>query len=154
MITDLLPFVKDLDVEKFADRSLLFKLKEEYFQNQFIPASLISDGTVNITALITALYFDENPLTIIEEPERNIHPHLIFKVMDMMREASQEKQVIVTTHSVEVVNHSDLKDILLAFRNKEGFSVISRPHEKKEIKIFLENEMGIEELYMQSLLEV
>jgi len=64
-------------VEKFADKSLLFKLKESYNKKQYLPASLISDGTISITALIIALFFEKRPLTIIEDPERNIHPYLI-----------------------------------------------------------------------------
>ena len=149
---DLLPFIDDLDVEKFADKSLLFKLREIYSEKQYLPASLISDGTINITALIIALYFEKKPLTIIEEPERNIHPSLISRVVEMMKEASQNKQVIVTTHNPEMVRHADLESILVISRNKEDLSTISRPSEKEEVKIFLENAMGIEELYVQNLL--
>jgi predicted ATPase len=153
LVKDLLPFIDDLDVEKFADKSLLFKLREKYFKKQYLPASLISDGTINITALIIALYFEENPLTIIEEPERNIHPYLISKVVSMMKDASEKKQVIVTTHNPEIVKYAELKNILLVSRNKEGFSIISQPSEKEELKIFLGNQIGIEDLYVQSLLE-
>lgn len=154
LINELLPFVDDLDVEKFADKSLLFKLREKYFEKQYLPASLISDGTINITALIIALYFEEKSLTMIEEPERNIHPYLISKVVDMVKDASQEKQIIITTHNSEIVKHADLESILLISRDKEGFSTISRPTDKKEVKMFLKNEIGIEELYVQNLLEV
>lgn len=152
LIKDLLPFVDDLATDKFADRSLLFKLRENYFKDTYFPASFISDGTVNIAALLVALYFEEKGISIIEEPERNIHPNLISKVMDMMQDASKNKQIIVTTHSPEVVKHVHLKDILLVSRDKDGFSRISRPGEKKEVKIFLKNEMGIDELYVQNLL--
>ena len=151
LVKDLLPFVENLDVEKFADKSLLFKLQETYFKNQYLPASLISDGTINITALIIALYFEKKPLVIIEEPERNIHPYLISKVVDMMKDASQKKQIIVTTHNPEIVKHAGLDNILLVSRDKNGFSKISRPRDKEEIRTFLEH-IGIEELYVQNLL--
>lgn len=154
LVKDLLPFIGNLDVEKFADKSLLFKLQETYFKNQYLPASLISDGTINITALIVALYFEKKPLTIIEEPERNIHPYLISKVVDMMKDASQKKQIVVTTHNPEVVKYAGLDNILLISRDKEGFSTVSRPVDKKEVKTFLKNEIGIEELYVQNLLGV
>jgi len=154
LVKDLLPFIGELDVEKFADKSLLFKLQETYFENQYLPASLISDGTINITALIIALYFKEKQLTtIIEEPERNIHPHLISKVVEMMKDASQRKQIIVTTHNPEIVKNAGLKNILLVSRDKKGTSSISRPTDKKEVKTFLKNEIGIEDLYVQNLLE-
>jgi predicted ATPase len=153
LIKDLLPFVDDLATDKFADRSLLFKLRESYFPHVYFPASFISDGTVNISALLIALYFEEKGLCIIEEPERNLHPHLISKVMDMMKDASKNKQIIITTHNPEVVKHTDIENILLVSRDKEGFSTISRPSKKKEVRIFLKNQMGLDELYIQNLLE-
>lgn len=71
-----------------------------------------------------------------------------------MKDASREKQIIVTTHNPEIVKHADLKDILLISRNKEGFSTISKPGEKEDVKTFLKNEIGVEELYVQNLLEM
>lgn len=153
LIKELLPFIEDLDIEKFADKSLLFKLKETYFKDQYLPASLISDGTINITALIVALYFEMKKLSIIEEPERNIHPYLISKIVNMMKEASEKKQIIVTTHNPEIVKHAGLENLLLIHRDEKGFSRISRPSDKEQVKVFLENDIGIEELYVQNLLE-
>jgi predicted ATPase len=152
LIRDLLPFLDDVGVEKFMDKSLLLRSRETYAQT-YLPASLLSDGTMNVIALILALYFEEKPLIIIEEPERNIHPFLISRVMDMMKEVSDKKQIIVTTHNPEIVKYADLEDILLISREKDGLSIISRPDEKKRIKTFLENEIGIEDLYIQNLLE-
>lgn len=149
---DLLPFVTGFGIEKFADKSLLFSLSETYAENQYLPASLISDGTINVTALIAALYFEKKPVAIIEEPERNIHPSLISKVVAMMKDASKKKQVIVTTHNPEVVRHADIGDVLLVSRNGEGFSTISRPSENKDVQAFLQNEMGLEELFVENLL--
>ena len=154
LLKDLLPFIDNIGVEKFADKSLLFKLQEKYFKNQYLPASLISDGTINITALIVALYFERKPMTIIEEPERNIHPYLISKVVDMLKDASRKKQIIVTTHNPEIVKYAGLENILLVSRNQDGFSLISKPTDKDEVKIFLKNEIGIEELYVQNLLGI
>ncbi|MDP3103025.1 MAG: AAA family ATPase [Candidatus Methanoperedens sp.] len=154
LVRDVLPFVEEIGVEKLADRSLIFKLREIYSENQYLPASFLSDGTIYITALIIALYFDSKPIIIIEEPERNIHPYLISRLINMMKEVSEEKQIIITTHNPEVIKHAGLENIYLVSRDKEGFSTISKPSEKEEIKIFLENEMGIEDLYVQNLLEI
>ena len=155
LIKDLLPFIEGITVEKLTDKSLLASLKEVYYGETLLPAFLMSDGTINITALIIALYFEKKPLIVIEEPERNIHPYLISKVIDMMNDVSerQKKQIIVTTHNPEVVRYTGIENILLVHRDDKGFSQISRPAEKEEVKIFLENKMGIEELYVQNLLE-
>lgn len=154
LFRDLLPFLRDVGVEKVADKSVFFKLEEKYAEETDIPASLISDGTINMAALIVALYFQQKRLSIIEEPERNIHPHLISKVMTMFREASQKKQIIATTHNPEMVKQADLEHILLVTRDEEGFSKITKPADSDQIKIFLENEMGLDDLFVQNLLEV
>jgi len=152
LVKDLLPFVKEVGTEKFAEKSLMITLQEDYYADENLRADLLSDGTVNITALIVALYFEEKDVVIIEEPERNIHPHLISRLIEMMKEASKKKQIIVTTHSPEVVKHAGLDNLLLISRDNNGFSHISRPGEKKEVKVFLENELGLDELYIQDLL--
>lgn len=154
LIKDLLPFVDKIDVEKFADKSLLFKLKEIFHKKQYLPASLVSDGTINITALIVSLYFEKKPLTIIEEPERNIHPSLISKMVEMMKDASQNKQIIVTTHNPQMVKHAGLENILLISRDKDGYSTIHRPSDREAIKTFLKKEMELDDLYVQNLLEL
>lgn len=152
LMEDILPFIGQIKVEKFSDKSFLFKLKETY-SKKYLPASLISDGTINITALIIAMYFEKNQLAIIEEPERNIHPHLISKLVSMMKDSSQNKQIIVTTHNPELIKYADLDDILLVRRDDNGFSVITKPYQKENVRIFLENDLGIENLFVQNLLE-
>lgn len=154
LLKDALPFVDHVKVDRFADRSLLIVLKERYSDQSYLPASFLSDGTIHLTALILALYFDKAPVVIIEEPERNIHPHLISKVVGMMKDASHQKQIIATTHNPEVVKNADLEDLLLVHRDEEGFSRISRPAESEELKVFLENDLGVDELYVQDLLGV
>ena len=151
---DLLPFLRGVDVEKVADKSIFFKLQEKYAEKADLPAFLISDGTINMMALIIALYFQQKRLSIIEEPERNIHPHLISKVMTMFREASEKKQIIATTHNPEMVKQADLEHILLVKRDGRGFSTITKPADSEQIRIFLENEMGLDDLLVQNLLEV
>ncbi|MCU0631418.1 MAG: AAA family ATPase [Methanolinea sp.] len=152
LLRDVLPFVDDVAVEKFMDMSMFLKLREIYSKEKYLPASMISDGTINICALLIALYFEERPVTIIEEPERNIHPYLISRLVEMLKDASRSKQVIVTTHNPEMVKHVDIQDILLISRDSEGFSRLTRPANKKEIREFLEDEIGIEELFIQNLL--
>jgi predicted ATPase len=70
----------------------------------------------------------------------------------MMKDASKGKQIIVTTHNPEVVRHADIRDVLLVSRDGEGFSAISRPSENKGVQVFLQNEMGLEELFVENLL--
>lgn len=152
-VRDLLPFIEEIGVDAIADRSLLATVKEEYTAGVAVPSFLVSDGTINLTALVVILYFEEKPVIIIEEPERNIHPYLIAKLVTMMQDVACHlgRQVIVTTHHPEVVKYGGMENILLLRRDREGYSAISRPSERVELEVFLES-MGIDELYVQNLL--
>ena len=153
LLTDLLPFVKDLRVERLGDRSLVTSLKETYAGKKMLPALLLSDGTMIMIALIIALYFDNRSPLIFEEPGRNIHPHLISRLIEMMKEVAdrQQRQIIITTHHPEIVKYAGPEYVILLQRDKKGHSIFSRPQENEEIQAFLE-EMGIEDLYVQDLL--
>ena len=154
LMENILPFVSFVGTETLLDRSIMLTQKEHYFPEQSIPATLVSDGTINVTALITALYFQANPLMIIEEPERNVHPSLASRIADMLKDASSNKRIIVTTHSTELIRHVDIKNILLIRRDKMGYSEVTRPTDHDDIKVFLKNEMDIGELYVQNMLDV
>ena len=154
LVTYPLPFVEDLSVEQgYIDKAFLLNLREKYSE-RFLPAKLISGGTINVIALVVALYFEKQPLAIFEEPERGIHPYLISEVIDMMRDASENKQIIVTTHNPEMIRYAEKKDILLISRDEEGFSDICKPSEKERVKTFLKNGLRMEDLYVDSFLEM
>lgn len=63
-----------------------------------------SDGTLRLLALFTAL-FQRPPRTLIgiEEPELNIHPGALAVLRDAMQLACRESQILVTTHSPELL---------------------------------------------------
>ncbi|MDK2973826.1 MAG: hypothetical protein PWP08_197 [Methanofollis sp.] len=151
-VRELLPFIHEIGVEQITDRALIATLKEEY-SGAAVPSFLVSDGTINLTALIALLYFEDKPVVIIEEPERNIHPHLIAKLVSMMQDVAAHlgRQILVTTHHPEVVKYGGMGNILLLKRDPEGYSVVTRPAERRELDVFLET-MGIDELYVQDLL--
>jgi len=151
-IQDLLPFIEKIDVKSFFDKSLIFRLKEKRNKTDFLPASELSDGTINIIALIIALYHERVPFIIIEEPERNIHPFLISKIVEMVKESSKRKQVILTTHSPEILKYAGMNHIYFISRDEKFFSTVFKPAEKEEVKSFLELDIGIDELYIDNLL--
>lgn len=150
----LLPFVEDVDVDRFAGESLLVKLQESYAEDTYLPASLLSGGTIKVVALLIALYFDDRPVVAFEEPATSLHPKLISQLMQMMREASEEKQIFLTTHNPEVIKHVGLDNIYLVSRDEEGFSQIRKPSDSEVVRHFLENELGIDDLFVDDLLSL
>jgi hypothetical protein len=70
----------------------------------------------------------------------------------MMKDASTNKQIILSTHNPEIVKYAGTEYLNFVSRDSEGFSKIIKAQEIGEIRTFLENEIGIEELYVQNLL--
>src|SRR5205085_8350333 len=65
-----------------------------------IPATRLSDGTLRYLCLLAILQDPEPPpLICIEEPELGLHPDILPKLADLLRDASERTQLIVTTHS-------------------------------------------------------
>ncbi len=151
LLKDIMPFIDDIGTEKI-DKSIFFKIKDHYSGDAYLPSSFISDGTLNIIALIVALYFEKSGLMIIEEPERSIHPHLINKVVSMMKEVAEHRQIFLTTHHPDMVRLADIDNIWFSSRDPNGFSTICRPLDQEATRILLKNELGIEDLFAQNLL--
>ena len=81
--------------------------KEHYFD-----AAVESDGTLRILALLAALYQKRRPsLTIIEEPELHLHPGAMGVLVEVLREASERGQVLVTTQSADLMNELESDEL-------------------------------------------
>lgn len=115
----LIPGVTDLDVYS-AGGYLVVKLKHDSGQRgTWIDLSQESDGTVRLLGLLTALYQTRSlPLMGIEEPELTVHPGAMAQLADLLNEASRRSQVIVTTHS------PDLIDCLTDYRTVESLRIV------------------------------
>jgi predicted ATPase len=153
LLKNVLPFVSNIKVERYLDRYLNILINEKYVDGRDIPSYFLSDGTVFIIDMIISLYFEDKPMAVFEEAGRRIHPHMISKMIDMMREVSEEKQIIVSTHNPEIVKYAGAENVILVSRDQNGCSTLSRPSDKEEIKKFMANEIGIEELFVQNLLK-
>lgn len=75
----------------------------------------MSDGTLRAFGVLLALFQcidrpenDPIPLVGIEEPESTLHPAAVGVLFDALHEASHFTQVLVTTHSVELLDIKDL----------------------------------------------
>ena len=65
----------------------------------------MSDGTLRVLGLITAVFQRPAPsLLVIEEPEASMHAGAIGSILDVLRIASRSMQVVVTTHSPDILD--------------------------------------------------
>lgn len=86
-----------------------------------IPATRLSDGTLRYLCLLAILLHPEPPpLVAIEEPELGLHPDLIPHVADLLRQASERTQLVVTTHSRTLVDAFTDEAASIVVCGKEG----------------------------------
>ena len=78
--------------------------------NVRIPGARLSDGTLRYLSLLAILLHPSPPpLICIEEPELGLHPDIMPTIAELLRDASQRTQLVVTTHSDALV--SALSDV-------------------------------------------
>jgi predicted ATPase len=112
----------------------------------------ISDGTVRLLALlIIATWSAQNAtLVIIEEPEIGLHPHLSKAITDLLREASQKCQFIVTTHNPRFLDYLQPNEVLLCDKI-DGFTKVRPASDREQIAIF-QKRFTLGELWQQGVL--
>jgi predicted ATPase len=128
-------------------------IKEKYNLERFYYEEDISDGTVNIMILILILYFRNSLVTVLEEIEKGLHPYLMERVMEMISDASQLKQIIVTTHNSQLLDFINKNDLYLIYRDESGFSHVVKPINFELVNKFLSYDSQLSELFLKDLLE-
>ncbi len=79
-------------------------------------ASQLSDGTLRFICLAVLLLQPVELMPdsiIIDEPELGLHPFAIQMLAEMMKKASSDKQVIVSTQSITLLNEFTADDIIV-----------------------------------------
>lgn len=99
---------------------------------RFLAASM-SDGTLRAFGILLALFQVDSgrpkppPLIGLEEPEMALHPAASGVLLAALREASLTTQVMVTSHSPDLLDDSSIPtDAILAVDNEEGVTKIGQ----------------------------
>lgn len=93
-----------------------------------IPSNRLSDGTLRFFFLV-ALLCDDNPppLICIEEPEIGMHPDMIHILARLLEEASERTQLIITTHSTQLIDSfTDTPEVVLVCEKEDQQTQIKR----------------------------
>ncbi|BDG09285.1 AAA family ATPase [Anaeromyxobacter paludicola] len=95
------------------------------------PAINMSDGTLRALGLLVALFQSNGsgrvPLVGIEEPEVALHPAAAGVLRDALRDASRHTQVLVTSHSPELLDDPSIPDeAIIAVASDHGRTRMAR----------------------------
>ena len=93
-----------------------------------VPAMRLSDGTLRYLCLLAILCHPNPPaLVCLEEPELGLHPDILSGLGDLLVDASQRCQLIVTTHSEVLVDKlTDSPNSVVVCEKHEGQTQMRR----------------------------
>lgn len=124
----------DESKDLFTISNLFIEFK---IDGQWLPFSNLSDGTKRLFYIISEIFDDYvNPgigptssdffaakdeisrMILLEEPELGIHPHQFHLLLEFLKIESNNKQIIITTHSpqaLDSIEENELDRIILAY---------------------------------------
>lgn len=127
------PYFDDFVLEpEFRNPELIVLRWRQKGCEDIFNGSQLSDGLLRFICLATLLTqpTELQPETIIiDEPELGLHPYAISLLAEMVEQLSDEKQIIISTQSVELLNEFEPEDIIVVDRSLNG-SMFRRPDEE------------------------
>jgi len=148
------PFFKDFMLkpeEENHDLIILRWLKKD--SDDIFNAAQLSDGTLRFISLATLLLqpTELQPATIfIDEPELGLHPFAINIFSEMVKKAAVNKQIVLATQSIELLDNFNVDDIIVVDETENGsdFRRLNIDH----LKLWIENEYTLGELWNKNIL--
>jgi len=116
-------------------------------------ASQLSDGTLRFACLATLLLQPtelQPSAIIIDEPELGLHPYAIAIFAELVQKASLQKQIILSTQSVELLNHFEAEDVIVVNHDEKSGSRFERL-DKDALAMWLD-EYTLGELWNKNIL--
>ncbi len=105
VLQSVVPGVTPIPPDFAGGKALLYFEQEWPKTKQVFEAAVMSTGTLYALGLVVAALQEPAPSIIaIEEPELNIHPGALEAISDIIKIASQRTQVVVTTHSPDLLD--------------------------------------------------
>ena len=129
VVRSVAPFFDKFLLKPDRTREDLIRLEwKEKGSDMYLNATHLSDGTLRFMALATLLMQPQPPKTIvIDEPELGLHPFAIAKLAGLIRQASEQSQIVVSTQSVSLVDGFQPENVVTVDRFG-GQSVFKRLH--------------------------
>jgi predicted ATPase len=133
-LSKIVPGIEGVERSTLGPRETLeFRQRVEGAEHpwKFLAASM-SDGTLRALGILIAAAQLVKPggsarLVGIEEPETALHPAATKALVDALKEATAHTQVLITTHSAELLDAMDFEPgSLFVVQSKEGETSIAR----------------------------
>ena len=134
----VVPGVHEVEVKKFGPKETLqFRQNTASAKHQWrFLANNMSDGTLRVLGILVALFQGNRDrrmrvlLVGIEEPEIALHPAAAGVLLDGLRDAADNTQIIITSHSSDLLDDKNLNsESILAVEARDGTTTIGHVDE-------------------------
>lgn len=155
LLATVLPHEVHVKPVQYGNR-LTVQFTQEWGSGQQLvfDASSMSDGTLRALGILAAVFQEPAPsLMVIEEPEATIHPGALGLILDVLQLASERTQVVVTTHSPELLDAKWIEDRHLRIVAWEDGETYVAPIAEGARRALQEHLMGAGELLRSNALD-
>jgi len=147
--------VSKIDSSSTELRNILLEYK---LNGNWFGWKALSDGTqrlIYLIFIINGLEYSNDvfkiswdkfvPITFIEEPELGIHPHQLHLLMNFLKESAQEQQIILTTHSpqvLDILESNELNKIIIAEIDYDNGTILRHltPEETQKAQAYFKDQ--------------
>ncbi|PKK87960.1 MAG: ATPase [Candidatus Wallbacteria bacterium HGW-Wallbacteria-1] len=144
-----IPHLERVDAEPMPDGRLLLQIKDAPFEKPVL-SKFASDGTMKMLAYLTVLYDPEPPRFVgIEEPENFLHPRLLPELAEECRAASENSQLLITSHSPFLLNAMRAEEVRVLYRDEHGFTQAVRASDITGIPELIQAGSSLGHLWME-----
>jgi predicted ATPase len=112
---DIVPELEDISIIYLHTRTLGLSFKENGVGRPWSTEE-VSDGTIRSLAMLVACFDPRVSGLVLEEPENSLHPWIIKEIVKHLRNLSDSKFVMVTTHSPVVLNSVRPNDVWIVYK--------------------------------------
>ena len=137
-LATIVPSVDKIEARKYGPKeALVFTQNVTRSEDpQRFLANNMSDGTLRALTILVALFQGNRDLKKqvllvgIEEPESALHPAAAGVLLDALRDAADQTQIIITSHSPDLLDDKDLNpESILAVEARDSITVIAHVNE-------------------------
>ena len=123
-LEDMAPGVKNFKITQ-AGGYLTAALSSELNEGEaWFDASQCSDGTLRILGILVALHqHPARSFVAVEEPELTVHPGVLSALAEELLEASQRSQILVSTHSPDLIARLPVESLRVVEGSANGSHV-------------------------------
>jgi predicted ATPase len=154
ILGERVPGLERVIAEPMRDGRLLLQIKDAPF-DQPILSRFASDGTLKLLAYLVVLHDPAPPRFIgIEEPENFLHPRLLPLLGEECRAASEQVQLLATTHSPFFLDAMTMNEVRVLYRDEHGYTQAVRASDIAHVSDFVEAGASLGQLWTEGRFDV